>query len=323
MANYYGLVSGLADLNVDQQSLPYSLQEYEQILESVLSKADMKLLELLKYDNLNKLVARTIEKNLIESPIADSLEEFLLEAKEKEELIEQEETEQALFSQVEFAQIRYMAENSLPMPQNIKTLPKYLVEYIYQYYFIGGEDDGIDEEKKEEKSNLSILDEISLRYYNTAINSKNKFISSWFEFNKNIRNILAAYTARKFGWNISDYVLGNSDIDIQLKTSNARDFSISEIFEYMPNILAISEEKDIARKERMIDLLIWQWLDEENFAKVFDTSNVLSYYIRLSIIDRWISLNKEKGEETFRSIVMGLKESSRASLQDFKDKQRK
>ena len=45
---------------------------------------------------------------------------------------------------------------------------------------------------------------------------------------------------------------------------------------------------------------------------------MLSYYLRLGIIERWDALDKEKGAEVFRQIVMGLKAESNASLSEFK-----
>ena len=87
---------------------------------------------------------------------------------------------------------------------------------------------------------------------------------------------------------------------------------------YISSLITIAEETDIAKRERMIDALRWRWLEDETDWTVFDIENVLSYYLRLGIIERWDALDKEKGAEVFRQIVMGLKAESNASLSEFK-----
>lgn len=83
-------------------------------------------------------------------------------------------------------------------------------------------------------------------------------------------------------------------------------------------MVQIAEEADITKRERMIDALKWEWLEEECFGKVFDIDSLLAYYLRLQILERWTRLNAEAGEATFRQIVHGLKAESNRSLQAFK-----
>ena len=43
----------------------------------------------------------------------------------------------------------------------------------------------------------------------------------------------------------------------------------------------------------------------------------------LEILERWVSLNEETGEQVFRQIVSQLKHESTTSLEEFKRKQKK
>ena len=56
--------------------------------------------------------------------------------------------------------------------------------------------------------------------------------------------------------------------------------------------------------------------------RVFDIDNVLCYYLRLSILERWSELDEATGERTFREIVLSLKGESAKVLEDFKRQQR-
>ena len=64
-------------------------------------------------------------------------------------------------------------------------------------------------------------------------------------------------------------------------------------------------------------------MDEWTFVRVFDIDNVLCYYLRLSILERWSRLDEATGERTFREIVLGLKGESARVLQEFKQSQRR
>ena len=65
---------------------------------------------------------------------------------------------------------------------------------------------------------------LSAYYYAYAMNCGNQFISSWFEFNLNINNILAALAARKYKMDVPQVVVGNTDVSEMIRTSKARDY---------------------------------------------------------------------------------------------------
>ena len=130
--------------------------------------------------------------------------------------------------------------------------------------------------------------------------------------------MLALFTCRRLDWEPRQYLVGDDEITEKLLTSKAKDFDLSEEVPYISSLITIAEEADIAKRERMIDALRWRWLEDETDWTVFDIENVLSYYLRLGIIERWDALDKEKGAEVFRQIVMGLKAESNASLSEFK-----
>ena len=54
-----------------------------------------------------------------------------------------------------------------------------------------------------------------------------------------INNILAALTARKYKMDVSQVVVVKTDVSEMVRTSNARDFGLSEILEYFEQVLRI------------------------------------------------------------------------------------
>ena len=170
---------------------------------------------------------------------------------------------------------------------------------------------------------LTLENLLAQYYYEWAERSSSSFLREWFRLNKNIRNILAVSTCRRLGWDPSRYIVGQGPVEEALRHSRAKDFDLGEELPYLGEVLRIAEERDIARRERLLDLMKWQWMDEWTFVRVFDIDNVLCYYLRLSILERWSRLDEATGERTFREIVLGLKGESARVLQEFKQSQRR
>lgn len=304
MGKYYALVAGLPQLSVDSQKLPYEQEEFYLELQDVLSTRDKELLDWLRLEGANRELLRLHEEGLLLTGGEDDTE-----GNEADTLLPLEALRRVARSAARGAKA-----------SKEKELPAYMQAFVYELYYEAADED---EDEERPKSPLSLEDRLSQLYYAEAARSRNKYLADWFRLNQTIRNVMAVYTCRRLGWSVEEFVVGDSPIEEQLRTSRAKDFDLSDEVPYIGQIVQIAEEGDITRRERMIDLLKWRWLDDETFVKVFDIENVLSYYIRLGIIERWLNLDEKQGEERFRSIVMGLKAESNASLDEFRQSTKK
>jgi hypothetical protein len=86
----------------------------------------------------------------------------------------------------------------------------------------------------------------------------------------------------------------------------------------LPELQRIAEESDLMVREKKIDLLKWKWLEEQTFFKTFDIESVYAYLLKLEMIERWVTLDKETGDKTFREIVGAMKKGSLNTLNEFK-----
>ncbi len=66
-------------------------------------------------------------------------------------------------------------------------------------------------------------------------------MSSWFEFNLNINNILVALTAVSSRWDIAPLIVGDTEVCEALRTSSARDFGLYGEVDYLEQLVKISE----------------------------------------------------------------------------------
>ena len=275
--NYYYLITGLPDIEIDDNKMSFSIADFKEEARLHLSDKDMSLLKLfyLKFDNQN----------------------LLNHLKDKEATLDErgnipdEDLEEAL---------KLIVEDVDPT-NNI--IPPYFKTFVEAYFksfvevYKESPDDSLGESQLE--NHLTEL------YYKWAMKCGNKMISDWFEFNLNLNNILAAYANRKY--NIEVEPVGDNEIAEAIKTSSQRDFGLTGIFDDLENFKRLSEETDIIEREKKIDLLRWQWLDEQTFFKHFSIERVFAYLVKLEIIERWASLNPEQGGKIFRDLINNLK----------------
>lgn len=312
MAKYYATVSGLPNIGVEDRKLPFSSDFFVEELEKELSKTDKRLLDILRYEEDNPFLIRFLEN-----------EQEARDAEDQPKLFTYDDVKAVLEALRE--------RKKLPKAHSV---PTYAVDFLRDTQVELTEEEQeqkedaqerLDEEERRTSFPVRLEDKLSESYFSYALQCGNDFIEQWSRFNMTLRNIFAAHVGRQLGWSPADYVVGDSPLERKLKTSTAKNFGLDDddLEGTLSRINSILEETDITRRERMIDLLKWEWLEDKTFDKVFDIEAILCYYLRLRILERWTSLNEETGEATFRSIVAALKKESNESLEEFKKNQKK
>ncbi|WP_195670032.1 DUF2764 domain-containing protein [Bacteroides intestinalis] len=267
---YYYLVAGLPELTLEDSKLSYTVADFKAELYPDLSDKDRKLIDLfyLKFDNANVLKLLK-DKDAAIDPRGN------YSAEELEEFIsslkEGDEIADAVF-------------------------PSYLSTFISEYFNVAAEDDFLHE------------DRLAALYYEYAMKCKNKFVSSWFAFNLTMNNILVALTARKFKMDIAPLIVGDTEVCEALRTSGARDFGLTGEVDFLDQLVKISETEELVEREKKIDQLRWNWMEEATFFNYFTVERLFVFLLQLEMIERWISLDKEKGNQLFRSIIATLKD---------------
>ena len=267
---YYYLVAGLPELTLEDSKLSYTVADFKAELYPDLSDEDKKLIDLfyLKFDNANVLKLLKDKDAAIDPRGNYSAEEL---AEFISSLKEGDEIADAVF-------------------------PSYLSTFISEYFNVTAEDDFLHE------------DRLAALYYEYAMKCKNKFVSSWFAFNLTMNNILVALTARKFKMDIAPLIVGDTEVCEALRTSGARDFGLTGEVDFLDQLVKISETEELVEREKKIDQLRWNWMEEATFFNYFTVERLFVFLLQLEMIERWISLDKEKGNQLFRSIIATLKD---------------
>ena len=268
MSTYYCLVAGLPDISLDDGKLSYSVSDFKAELYPDLSAQDRKLIDLFYLKFDNTAILKLL--------------------KNKDAVIE----DKGNFSAEELLQlIEAVREGDTPD----KKYPSYLVNFVSQYLQLSQDE------------LYRAYDLLAALYYSYGMSSNNAFIASWFEFNLNLNNILAALAARKYKLEVSSVIVGATSICEQLRTSNARDFGLNETLKYFEALQRIADIEELVEREKKVDMLKWKWLEDESFFHYFTIERIFVFLMQLEMIERWISLDKEKGNEFFRKMIQDLK----------------
>lgn len=269
MSAYYYLVAGLPDISLEDGKLSYTISDFRAESYGDLSAKDQALIDLFYLKyDHADLLSLLKDKDAVTQGKGNFSSEDLLQL------------------------IASVKEGEKPDAK----FPSYLYDFIAQYLALPA-----DELYKAE--NL-----LASAYYAYAMKSKNPFIASWFEFNLNINNILAAFAARKYKMNVAEVIVGDTDVCEMLRTSNARDFGLSETLDYFEPLQRLVETDDLVEREKKVDQLKWKWLEDVSFFHYFTVERLFVFLLQLEMIERWVLLDKEKGSELFRQMIQNLKD---------------
>lgn len=269
MDAYYYLVAGLPDISLEDGKLSYTVDSFKSEIYPDLSDKDKNIIDLFYLKFDN-----------------DNLLHLL---KDKEYVVKRNGN----FSSDELLSlIDTIKDGDIPD----RKYPSYFSKFISEYLALAPEDA------------YRASDMLTSDYYSYAMRTKNSFVSAWFEFNLNLNNIQSAISARKYKIDVASTIVGDTDVCEMLRTSNARDFGLGDTLPYLENIQRISEIDDLLEREKKVDQLKWNWMEDESFFNYFTVERLFVFLLQLEMIERWISLDKDKGNELFRALIQSLKD---------------
>lgn len=141
-------------------------------------------------------------------------------------------------------------------------------------------------------------------YYRACAASESRFLRRWSTFDRTLRNVLAALTARAAGRPVEEVVVGDDDIVAQLCRSSASDFGLRGEVAYVDALLAaVNDEQNLVEKEHKIDRIRWNESLELSTFDYFDLDAVLSYLVRVNIVARWAHLDAARGRALFGQLL--------------------
>lgn len=267
--NYYYLIAGLPDIALDETKKLTPLDEFISDISEKIDPQDAALLRVLRYPFDNHNLCALLEK--------------------REESFD--------------PRGNYSIDE---MEQEIK-LPEHLPEYMKTFL----------EAHKEEKPLhpiLTIEDQLSWLFYEEMTQHENQFYRQWFTFDLNLRNVLAGLNCRQFSqqhdpsteqFTLSRKILLRNETAESILKSSAPDFSLTQQNPWVERIVS-SSQASLVELEKNIDLLRWEMLDILTTFSYFHIETILSFCIKLRMVERWQELEPDSGKEKLETLLAEL-----------------
>lgn len=275
---YYYFVTGLPSLGLDDTKLPWTVKEFLDYAAQYLTKSDLNLMKLMLFLNdINNLISIIHERDSWREDCTVNKEDWL-------RLIEQlrpKHDETPIDKKVDFIK-----------------LPDFITDFVYNQY------------QKDTPDPIIVMEShLYTDFYAWVETINNDYIQSWFEFDRNLRNILIALNCRKFNLPLEHQLVGHGEIVERLLRSHSGDFGLSKEFPIFEQLNRINEITNIYEREEALDALRWKWIDNQNFFQYFTIDRILGYYCKIIMLQRWMALSLEEGQRTFGVILQNLEDS--------------
>lgn len=269
MSDYYCLVAGLPDVAFDGGKLNFSIENFKEEVYLRLSDEDADKIDLffLAWDNENLL-------KLLQNGAEAKLERL------------------GCYTREELNEIIFTSKEGDARSNNV---PSYLYDFL-DFYF-----------ENEAREDIIWNDVLATHYFSYATSSSNKFIAEWFNFNLNVNNLLVALLARKYKLNVSECIIGNSEVAESIRTSGARDFGLAGTLDYLDTVIRLSENDKLKEREHLLDEMRWNWLDDNSVFNYFTVEKIFVFLQKLDIIARWTKLDEEQGMQRYKEMIEDLK----------------
>jgi len=279
---YHCLVAGLPDLFFNENKALIDSVSFRQQLQAELSSSDYDLVKLiyLAYDNENLLDQLLNRKRPFRSNGIFS-KPFLLQ-----QLSPGDETPE---------------------------LPLYMLDFIEWF-----------EDMQTEVLDLNAEIVMQQLYYGYILKVRNDFLRNWFLFQLNEKNILTTANCIRFDYNIEEQLIKadeNKNVCTLLIGKKLKPELFEDEVPFYREIFKVTESNlNWMEREKAIDKIKWDYLDENTVFHYFTVEKILSYVLKLDMVERWIKLDRKKGEELLQKLINDFKASKAIVLESTQTK---
>ncbi|WP_372650421.1 DUF2764 family protein [Draconibacterium sp.] len=266
---YYCLIAGLPDLFFDENKPTVTGSDFREELQHQLSQPDFKLVEylFLPFDNRNLLNVFFGQNKPFFYPGNITKHELEFQLSSENEEIE---------------------------------LPEYMKTFLCWMK-------GMDKKQAdlEDKNILTTL------FFEHALKCPNSFLQNWFRFELNLKNIFTAFNCKKYNYEPEIHLLeveGECVVYSLLIENKLKADYFEELLPYHEELFKIAESNRVwIEKEKEVDKIKWEYLDENTFFHFFTIEKVLAFTIKLLLIERWMKMDKETGKMLLHKLIDELK----------------
>lgn len=176
-------------------------------------------------------------------------------------------------------------------------LPSYMHEFVQAY-----------QNEQPIHPDQSWKNQLTALYYDYALKHSQGFLHDWLVFDRDLRNFLAAWNKRHYELKAEGQLIGESENLEALRKSRARDFGLGTAYPYLGKLLNDLERDDLQAREKAIDRIKWNYIEEQLTFHYFTIEVVLGYLLQLDMLQRWLSLDQQAGQERVRNFISEMEQ---------------
>jgi hypothetical protein len=142
-------------------------------------------------------------------------------------------------------------------------------------------------------------EQIGLEFHREVLSGKVGFLREFFKFDLDVRNQKVRYLNQALGRDPEKDILSlrdSEDEDTGMEPEEAE-------FKESAKLQSILEGHDILARERGIDDLYWEKIDEITLFDYLNFDKILGITVKMMIIRRWLTLDEATGREMFKKLV--------------------
>ena len=261
-SNYYYLVAGLPELLLDTGKQQLACVDFLSEAAEQLTPDDLRLLQLLQlpYDNDNLLTELLKTDAPFDKKGSISEEDLAIAVKFPDEL------------------------------------PEYMQRFV--------------EAQRENRSpvpGLTPADQLAWFFYEAMVEQSNEFIREWYTFDLHLRNVITGINCRKETGHlealatdrekaVTSLIIGRDEVAEAILRSSAPDFGLAAMLPWVERLVALARGP-VEEFEKGIDDLRWETLDEMTIASYFRAETIFAFFIKCTIVERWLALDPTAGKE--------------------------
>ncbi len=174
-------------------------------------------------------------------------------------------------------------------------VPEFVVDFLERY--------------ESRQDYLNNFHELEKGYFIYGTTSSNEFLSKYFQFELDFRNVISAVRSRGKETDIIKYTAGTGDEIVLSKVRNNKslpDFGLSGEAKWVEKVISAFDKDDPLNLEETIDKIRFEQIDDMILSMGFESDVLFAYMIKLQILERWASFDQDKGKKYIRNIVKSI-----------------
>jgi hypothetical protein len=141
-------------------------------------------------------------------------------------------------------------------------------------------------------------------YFRWLKEQPSRFLKDWAEFELNLRMFVAAVRSRKRGTDVEKVFPQDEEFMEVLVAGKAQsDFGASGFFPESEAVLA-ALALPLPDRARALDQVRFEWLRWTDAERMFDADSVLSFFVRLLLLERWARIRELPGARIIEDTIL-------------------